>query len=168
MPLTTDPNDPCLKNGQKETGQNNCYLVLSEEERAKGFMRPYRDAYIHRGRKVERDEKGRIIGRLIKIDDADYPVNDHFTKEKGYGGYIEYPKGHNSLGRYLDIEEVEAIVNRKTYFGGCGAVTTMGRSLSETYATQPSFYSATFCVGCNKHLPVSEFIWADDLEVVGS
>lgn len=47
MALTTDPNDQCLKDGQKEQGQNECYLVLSEEERAKGFVRPVRNSYIH-------------------------------------------------------------------------------------------------------------------------
>lgn len=47
--ITDDPNDPRLKRGA-DTGpgpQNEVYLVLSEEERAKGFVRPYRDAYIH-------------------------------------------------------------------------------------------------------------------------
>ena len=47
MSLTTDPNDPCLVEGQATVGQNACYLVLSEEERAKGFIRPYRDTYVH-------------------------------------------------------------------------------------------------------------------------
>lgn len=168
MGLTTNPNDPCLINGQKEKGQNNCYLVLSEEERAKGFTRPYRDAYVHKGTKIERDSEGRLFGRLIKIDEAEYPANDHFTKEKGFGGYIEYPSGHNSLGKYVTIEEVEAIVNRKTHFGGCGALTSMGRALSETYARDPKFYGATFCSGCNKHLPVGEFVWDADGEILGS
>jgi hypothetical protein len=31
----------------KENGQQKGYIVLSEEERAKGFVRPYRDSYIH-------------------------------------------------------------------------------------------------------------------------
>jgi hypothetical protein len=48
MALTTDPNDPCLQDGRKQEGQNSCYLVLTEEERKKGFVRPYRDAYRHR------------------------------------------------------------------------------------------------------------------------
>lgn len=168
MGLTTDPNDPCLKNGQKETGQNTCYLVLSEEERAKGFIRPYRDAYVHAGKKIERDEEGRIVGRLIKIDDEEYPKNDHYTKENGYGGYIKYPEGHNCYGRYVTTKEVEAIVERKTHFGGCGALTTMGRALSETYARDPKFYGATFCTQCNKHLPVNEFVWDADGEILGS
>lgn len=47
MSLTTNPNDPCLKEGQKIEGQNECYLVLSEEERRKGFTRPLRESYIH-------------------------------------------------------------------------------------------------------------------------
>jgi hypothetical protein len=45
--LTTDPNDPRLGRGAGGTGMNAAYLVLSEEERAKGFVRPYRDSYLH-------------------------------------------------------------------------------------------------------------------------
>ena len=53
MSLTTDPNDPKLKEGQKnETGQHEIYLVLSEEERAKGFIRPLRSSYVHIGKKM--------------------------------------------------------------------------------------------------------------------
>lgn len=47
--LTTDPNDPDLGHGA-DTGpveQNKKYLILSEEERAKGFVRPVRRSYIH-------------------------------------------------------------------------------------------------------------------------
>ena len=46
MGLTTDRNDPCLRE-IKENGQQCCYLVLSEEEIAKGFVRPVRKKYIH-------------------------------------------------------------------------------------------------------------------------
>ncbi len=49
MSLTTDPNDPRLCRGP-ETGpveQCEVYLVLSEEERAKGFIRPVRKVYYH-------------------------------------------------------------------------------------------------------------------------
>lgn len=47
--LTTDPNDPRLGHGADETpvSQQEVYLILPEEERAKGFVRPYRDRYIH-------------------------------------------------------------------------------------------------------------------------
>lgn len=99
--LTTDPNDPRLTHGNddKPVPQADVYLVLSEEERAKGFVRPYRDAYKH---------------------------------------------------------------------ATCGAVTTMGRALSETYARNPKFYGGTYCCTCRMHKPVSEFTWTADGEVVGS
>ena len=47
--LTTDPNDPRLGHGSDaEPGpQNEVYLVLSDEERAKGFIRPVRQMYYH-------------------------------------------------------------------------------------------------------------------------
>lgn len=49
MGVTTDPNDPRLHRGADEdpTGQHEVYLVLSDEERAKGFVRPVRTAYRH-------------------------------------------------------------------------------------------------------------------------
>lgn len=97
MGLTTDPNDPRLGHGvdTDPIPQHDVYLVLSEEERAQGFVRPYRDRYRH----------------LV-----------------------------------------------------CGAVTTMGRALSETYARKPDFYGATYCVRCSMHLRVGEhgeFIWIE-------
>ena len=46
MSLTTDRNDPGLKK-IKPDGQQETYLVLSEEERAKGFVRPVRYKYLH-------------------------------------------------------------------------------------------------------------------------
>lgn len=50
MPLTTDPNDPRLGHGvdNEPAPQSDAYLVLSEEERAKGFVRPVRYVYIHK------------------------------------------------------------------------------------------------------------------------
>jgi len=35
-------------------------------------------------------------------------------------------------------------------------------------AEKPKFYGATYCIGCQKHLPVEEFVWSVDGEVVGS
>ncbi len=96
-------------------GQHKSYIVLCEEERKKGFVRPYRDAYKHVGR-LEDDE---FDGKM-----------------------------------------------RRT--GGCNSVTTMGRALSETYARDPNFYGATFCVTCNAHFPVAEFVWTADGLQVGS
>lgn len=53
----------------------------------------------------------------------------------------------------------------------CGAVTTMGRALAETYATRPQFYGSTFCVRCGSHFPVGaegEFTWDGTDERVGT
>lgn len=46
MSLTTDRSDPDL-NVIESSGQQKKYLVLSDEERAKGFVRPVRYAYRH-------------------------------------------------------------------------------------------------------------------------
>jgi hypothetical protein len=46
-PLTDDPNDPALQVPSSPGQQNDTYLVLSEEEVSKGFIRPFRQAYIH-------------------------------------------------------------------------------------------------------------------------
>lgn len=102
MTLTTDPSDPRLGHGVDEEPipQHDVYLVLSDEERAKGFVRPFVQRYVH-----ARD------------------------------------------------------------LGGCGTVTHMGTALSETYARRPSFYGATYCVGCLMHKAVGvdgEFYWCDE------
>ena len=49
--ITTDPNDPRLTHyaGPETTApQSEVYLVLSEEERQKGFVRLVRQSYIHK------------------------------------------------------------------------------------------------------------------------
>lgn len=47
--LTTDPNDHELTMGvdAEPTEQAKVYLVLSDEERAKGYIRPVRETYVH-------------------------------------------------------------------------------------------------------------------------
>ncbi len=102
MPITDDPNDPRLKK-TKDDGQQEAYVVLSEDERAKGFVRPYRDCYKH----------------LV-----------------------------------------------------CNTITTMGRDISETYARNPKFYGATFCVACKSHFNLKTadghaFEWVPDGTPVG-
>lgn len=49
MALTSDPSDPRLTHGPdvEPTDQAEVYLVLSDEERAKGFVRPVRRTYVH-------------------------------------------------------------------------------------------------------------------------
>lgn len=46
MSTTDDRNDPGLRK-IREDGQQEIYLVMSEEERAKGFVRPVRRTYVH-------------------------------------------------------------------------------------------------------------------------
>lgn len=50
MSTTIRPDDIDLKRGVDSTPveQNKKYLVLSDDELAKGFIRPFRDAYVHR------------------------------------------------------------------------------------------------------------------------
>lgn len=101
MALTTDPSDPRLTHytGPEEPGpQAEVYLVLSDEELAKGYVRPYRDKYIH----------------------------------------------HK-----------------------CGGETRMGEKLSATWARNPKFYGATYCVHCQAHFPVAEFSWSADRRKLG-
>lgn len=95
MGLTSDPHDPRLTHGADDepVDQSEIYLVLSDEERAKGFARPVRRTYWH---------------------------------------------------------------------VTCGQETTMGTALAETYARDPHFYGATYCVACRMHKPVGsngEFHW---------
>lgn len=99
MGLTTDPEEARNSGIDPATGMQRTYVVLSEEERAKGFVRPVRRTYVH-----ER----------------------------------------------------------------CGVATTMGLSIAETYARQPSYYGSTYCVGCQAHFPVGadgEFVWDDGTKV---
>ena len=46
---TIDKNHPELKHGidTEETDQSDVYLVLSDEEKSKGFIRPVRTEYVH-------------------------------------------------------------------------------------------------------------------------
>lgn len=103
MSTTDNPNDPRLTHGadNEPTTQAEAYLVLSDADRAQGFVRPLRYAYRH-------------------------TVN-------------------------------------------CGVVTRINSDeIAATYARQPTFYGSTYCVGCRMHLPVAEFVWDDDGQVVGS
>ena len=101
MSTTPNRNDPRLTRGvdDEPVEMAEVYLVLSEAERAKGFVRPVRTSYRHET---------------------------------------------------------------------CGSVTTMGTRIAETYAREPTFYGATFCVACSMHRPVGpdgEFVWLDGTKV---
>lgn len=146
MSLTTDPNCPCLKE-IKPDGQQACYLVLSEEELAKGFVRPVRQKYKH-------------VGIRPKHPIRELTPEEHERYDKfNYIAYEEYPKNDSAItGRFWTQAQLNS---------GCGCVTTMGLTLAETYARDPKFYGGTFCYECGKHFSVEEFIWEDG-SVVGS
>ena len=153
---TTDPNDPRLGHGsdEKPVPQNKVYLVLSDEEKKKGFVRPVRTKYIHCIPAVDR----------LKVE----MFSDHKKKEalKEYGekyvGILPiYDKDGKRLGgKYVTEEDFKS--------GGCGVLTKMGMDIAETYARDPKFYGSTYCVGCKMHLPVEEFCWDGTDEKVGS
>lgn len=149
--ITTDPSDPRLGHGSDDatTSQHEVYLVLSDEERQKGFVRPVRRSYRH-------------IGKSNK-----YPLRDLTDEQKTrYPDYVKYEAYPESelpqVGKYWTQEALDKIGN------GCGTVTTMGQAIAETYAREPHFYGSTYCVHCEKHLPVDEFVWEGTRETVGS
>lgn len=162
MSLTTDPNDPRLCHGTDDEPGPQCetYLVLSEEERAKGFVRPVRNSYVHVG-KSHSHYKG-IHRMLTEEEQKEY-------KDKNYVAVMTVmvkEDGSFLGGTYVTQEELTAYqFNKRT--GGCCGTTTMGNALAETYARNPDFYGATYCCTCMKHLPVSEFKWSGTDITVG-
>jgi hypothetical protein len=155
MSITTDPNDPrlCHGNDNEPGPQCDVYLVLSEEERAKGFVCPVRTSYVHVGRKDSNRYKG-IHRILTEAEQLEYPDKKYVAVMT----VLENEDGSFKGGPYVTKEELDAW-RYGEYIGGCGTITTMGIALSETYARNPKFYGATYCTGCQKHLPVGEFIW---------
>jgi hypothetical protein len=147
MSVTVDRRDPRLAETDEATGMQKAYLVLSPEERAKGFVRPVRAAYKHTGERPKYPTRDLTPEELARYADVKYVQ------------YEGYPPEAEILGRFWTAEQLRS---------GCGAGTKMGRDLSESYAREPKFYGATFCAGCRTHLPVAEFRWEPDGEVVGS
>ena len=147
------PPEEVRRNQTNETGQHDGYLVLCEDERKKGFVRPYRDAYKHVGR--------RVCGKPRELLNDPRPLPVVCTDEPGHPGDCTV---------WAPVESDAALARARDshVLGGCGSVTRMGRALSETYARDPTFYGATFCVACNQHLPVAEFVWTLDGARVGS
>jgi len=145
------PVTPEHKEIDPATGQQKGYVVLTAEERAKGFVRPVRHKYVH-------------IGVRSK-----YPLRDLTPEEQadplrggqGWVKYEEYPESESPLvGKGWTKQELRS---------GCGTVTAMADALAETYARDPKFYGMTFCCKCKMHFDVGQFIWDDgSSEVVGS
>lgn len=167
MSLTTDRNDPRIIEGQKnETGQHEIYLVLSEEERAKGFVRPVRDSYVHVGKK----QHGIEIHEMLTEEEKKHFKEKYPDDKRHYVAILTVMQKEDGSflgGSYVTQEELDAWKSGKL-IGGCGTVTSMSRELAETYARDPKFYSATYCFGCGTHLPIEEFVWVGTDEKVGS
>lgn len=150
MPVTTDRDDPNLRKTGPD-GQQMAYLVLSEDERRKGFVRPVRTKYYHVGRTVCGKETTLEGHQGIYI----------CVMEPGHAGECS----HWSMKPTLR-EALERLAQGK--LGGCDAETVMGLSIAETYSRDPGFYGATYCAKCRKHFPVGvhgEFIWDDGSRV---
>lgn len=162
MSLTDDPKHPGLGHGSddKPVPQNDTYLVLSAEERAKGFVRPVRHSYRHVG----------IAGPKHPVRDLTDVEKERFKSGDGKGEpYVRfevYPESESPLtGRFWLQSQLDRVG------AGCGTVTTMGQALAETYARKPGFYGATYCCGCMMHRPVGEdgeFVWDGTSERVGT
>lgn len=135
------------------SGQHGAYWVLNEEERSKGFVRPVRRSYRHVGPE----------GPKYPLRDLDDDEKERY-RQFGYVKYEAYPEDPESslCGRYWTQAQLDGAGK------GCGTVTTMGLALCETYARDPHYYGSTFCCGCGTHLPVGEFRWTEDGELVGS
>lgn len=153
----TDPQKVTLSDGSPVTpdhqeinpltGQQKGYVVLSEEERAKGYVRPVRRSYRHVGARPK------------------YPVRDLTPEEQVQHGpqYVKYEVHPASESPLVGRAWTQAQLT-----SGCGTVTTMGLAIAETYARDPTFYGGTFCCGCRKHFPLEEFVWEGTDQVVGS
>jgi len=153
MSLTDDPNDPRLTHGvdSAPTPQAEVYLVLSEDERARGFVRPLRRAYRHVG----------PAGPRFPLVDLTAEELERYARYD-YVKYEPYPESERALGRFWTQAQLDKVGK------GCGVETRMALELCETYARDPHFYGSTYCVGCRMHLPVGEFVWVEDGQVVGS
>lgn len=161
MSITDDPNHPGVKRGPPDTApvaMHETYLVLSGEERAKGFERPVRHSYVHVG----------IAGPQFPMRDLEAEEKERWKDDPDpFVKFEPYPDGHHgsALGRYWTQKDLDRIGK------GCGTRTTMGQALAETYARQPGFYGATYCCGCSMHRQVGrdgEFVWDGTDQRVGT
>ncbi len=158
--LVTNPDDPRLGHGTDEmpVPQNAAYLVLSAEERARGFVRPVRGSYRHVGppgptnplRELTADERERHAA-------SNYVAFEQYPQPG--------PEFSSVVGRFWTQAQLDAVGR------ACGAVTHMSLQIAETYARDPHFYGATYCAHCRMHRPVGregEFVWEGTNARVGT
>lgn len=154
--LTNDPNNPALYIIDPENGMQLTYLVLSDEERAKGFVRQVRRSYKHVGCPPPRHP-------LRELTPEEHERYDKYR----YEWFEAYPED--------DARSASSSVSGRFWtrlsLRGCGTITTMSTVLAETYARQPDYYGGTYCAGCQGHFPVGsqgEFVWYGTHERVGT
>lgn len=129
-------------------GQHADHWILSDADRAKGFVRPVRRSYVHVG-----------------IPGPKYPLLDLTDGQREIWGdrqFAKFEDFESGGGRYWTQEDLDKIGK------GCQGATSMPQKIAETYAAQPSFYGSTFCVHCQEYLPVGargEFVWDDGSRV---
>ena len=119
---------------------------------------------------IIKNKKDAIAGNL-----ADF-IRDKFLAPETLLGKLQALNPAERLAEYLMLnrnadELAKGFVRpfrNKYIHSKCGKETIMGDKLSQTYAREPKFYGATYCVGCSAHFPVSEFNWSADNEIVGS
>lgn len=144
--LTNDPNGRSHREIDPNTGQQLAYVVLSEEERKKGFVEPLRLSYVHVGPPKPKN--------LRELTDKEVSIYSKYD-------YVMYEEYDNGCGKFWTQAELDRI-------GGCGCITTMALNIAETYARNPGFYGGTFCCACRDHFPVNEFVWNGTNQIVGT
>ena len=136
------------------TGMQKGYVVLSQEERAKGFVRPLLYYYTHVG-----------PPRPSNLRDLTAEERERHA-QFNYAKYENYPETRSPvLGRFWTQADLDRLG------AGCNKETRMGYELAATYARDFRFYSGTFCSHCKKHFPVGEngeFVWTGTDQRVGT
>lgn len=96
---TTDPSDPRLTRGAdaEPVEQAQVYLVLSDEELSKGFVRPYRDSYRHR-----------VCGEITVMS---IPIAETYARDpKFYGAtYCTTCRMHKPVSEFTWVGTAEAV-----------------------------------------------------------
>lgn len=155
---TTDGRDVDAVRAEQQAEGNKLhasYIVLTEEERARGFVRPVRQSYRHDGPR----------GPVYELRDLT-PEEQVRYAQFNYAKFEVFPESESpKSGRFWTQVDLDAIGK------GCGATTTMSLAIAETYARDPAFYGSTYCATCGKHFPVGErgeFTWNGSAERVGT
>ncbi len=95
------------------------------------------------------------------VTDDHRDINPDTGQQKGY---VVLSEAERQKGFVEPVRE--SYIHEK-----CGGLTRMGRSIAETYAREPEFYSGPFCAICKAHFPVGadgQFVWDGTTQKVGT